>query len=329
MLIFTAEVLEKLGGTFNTRQLSSIAKVMEMVGMGYDIQKRQEEVVPYTGLMLPPCYQAYMVCLKIEGRSDGTLQMYDFALKKFFGEVNKPLPRITTNDIRLYLYNLQTHVSNATLNHRRIIIHAFFEWAMKEGYVEKNPSSPISPIKCEKKVRKPLTGEEMCIIRDSLTDDRDKAMFAVLFSTGCRVSELLKLNREDVDWVNGRVILYGKGNKQRVSFLNAEAKVFLKRYLDSRDDDNEALFVSLRAPHDRIKKTGIEARMRKLGERAGIDRRLFPHLVRHTTATTALRRGMPVDQIQSMLGHSSLDTTMIYAKTDESGVAYNHSRFVA
>lgn len=326
MHTLTAEVLEKLGGTFNTRQLSAIAKAMDLATMKYDIQRKQEEVVPYSGQMMPPCYQAYMVCLKIEGRSDGTLKMYDFALRKFFGEVGKPVHAITTNDIRLYLYNLQSHVSDTTLNHRRIIIHAFFEWAMKEGYVEKNPCAPISPIKCEKKVRKPLTGEEMCIIRDSLTDDRDKAMFAVLFSTGCRVSELLRLNREDV--VGDTVILYGKGKKQRVSYLNAEAKVFLKRYLESRDDDNEALFVSLRKPHDRIKKTGIEARLRKLGERAGIERHLYPHLVRHTTATTALQRGMPVDQIQSMLGHSSLNTTMIYAKTDTAGVAYNHGRYV-
>lgn len=237
---------------------------------------------------------------------------------------------ITTNDIRLYLYNTQQtrKICNSTLDGRRTIIHVFCEWAANEGYIGSNPCRNIRPIKYERPKRKPLTGIELEMVRNACKTLKDKAIIEMFYSTGCRVTELERLNIEDVDFIRKEVSLFGKGDKHRTSYLNAKAELALRNYLASRDDNNPALFVSDRRPHGRMKKEAIEKRVRKLGEASGIGRRMYPHLIRHTTATDGLERGMPVEEVQQILGHVNIGTTMIYAEVCKENVKNSHRKCI-
>lgn len=219
-------------------------------------------------------------------------------------------------------------MSNRTMDGRRLVINTFLEWCRTERYIDWNPCSQIRPIKYESKPREPLTGIELELVRDACRTYREKAIIEVFYSTGCRVSEMVNLSKSDVDFVKGEVKLFGKGAKHRISYINARAEVSLKKYLFSRRDENPALFVSDRNPHDRLKKTAIEKVVREIGERSGIGRRVFPHLIRHTTATDALERGMNVAEVQKILGHEKLDTTMIYAKVCQENVKHDHRRYI-
>lgn len=199
---------------------------------------------------------------------------------------------------------------------------------LSNNYISKNPCKQIHPIKYEAKLREPLTGVEMELIRDACQTRREKAIIETFYSTGCRVSELAILKKTDVDFRKGEVHLFGKGSKHRISYINAKAEVALKKYLFSRSDDCPALFVTDRSPVRALKKEGIESIVRKIGERSGIERRVYPHLIRHTTATDALERGMNVAEVQKILGHEKLDTTMIYAKVCQDNVKYDHKRYI-
>lgn len=244
--------------------------------------------------------------------------------------IEKPLNQITTNDIRVYLYNLQKRrsLSNHSLDERRLVINTFFEWCKNEEYISKNPCKQIQPIKYEIKPREPLEDIELELIRYGCKTCREKAIIELFYSTGCRVSEMVNLNKDDVNFKTGEVLLFGKGNKHRISYLNAKSEVALKKYLYSRSDDNEALIVSERKPYKRLSKTGVERIVRIIGERSNIGRNLYPHLIRHTTATNALKRGMGIAEVQSILGHEKIDTTMIYAKVSQENVKYNHRKYI-
>lgn len=326
---FAKEFMTKLDGKVSEEDMLIILRELEVFQSDYDISRKETGIVPYTG-ELPECYKAYMVSKKIEGLSKESLKTYDLYLSDFLYSVRKPVEDITTNDIRAYLYTYQqTHdVGNRTLDGRRIVIHTFLEWCRNERYISDNPANRISAIKYEVKPREPLTGVEMEFLRDACRTYREKAIIETFYSTGCRVSELVNLNRTDIDFRTGEVMLFGKGNKHRVSYINARAEVALKKYLFTRMDSDPALFVSDRNPHGRIKKTGIEKIIRDIGARSGIGRRVYPHLIRHTTATDSLERGMNVVELQKILGHEKLDTTMIYAKVCQENVKYNHRRYV-
>ena len=328
---FAHDVLAKLGDLFGKEDLETIRTALSLAATDYTIDRKETAVVPFSGTMIPSFYEAYLICMKVAGKSGKTIYLYNLYLTDFFRAVCKPMHEVTANDIRAYLAKTQLTrgVSNRSLDHRRLVINTFLHWAHTEKYIPENPCETVKPIKYEVKERKPLTGEEMYILRDSLTEPRDKAMLAVLYSTGCRVSELIGLKREDVDIEAGTVHLFGKGSKHRTSYLNAEAKVTLQRYLETRTDTEDTLFVSMRSPARPLTKNAVEARLKKLAQKAGIDRNVFPHLIRHTTATDALNRGMPVTELQAMLGHTKLETTMIYAKVNNSNVQHSHARCIA
>lgn len=326
---FAKEFMTHLNGKVSDDELAVILRELEVFSGNYDIQKKETALVEYTP-QIPECYKVYMISKKIEGLSEETLKTYDLYLKDFFLSINKELTNITTNDIRAYLYTYQqVHgVSNRTMDGKRLVINTFFEWCRDEGYINKNPCKQIHPIKYEAKPREPLTGIELELVRDACKTYREKAIIETLYSTGCRVTELVRLQKTDVDFQKGEVYLFGKGNKHRTSYINAKAEVALKKYLFTRMDDNPALFVSERKPHQGLKKTSIEKIVREIGERSGIGRRVFPHLIRHTTATDALRRGMTLPELQELYGHVKPETTMIYAKTCNESVKYNHRRFI-
>lgn len=217
----------------------------------------------------------------------------------------------------------RTHLDN-----RRTIIHSFFEWAANEKYIGCNTCRNIRPIKHEQPQRKPLALLELEQVRNACYNLKDKAIFELLYSTGCRVTELERLNIEDINFETKEVSLFGKGDKHRISYMNAKAEIAIRDYLGSRTDTNQALFVSDRKPHNRMKKEAFERRVRLLGERSGIERRLYPHLIRHTTATDGLERGMPVEEIQQILGHVNIATTMIYAQVSQRNVRNSHRRCI-
>ena len=326
---FVNEFVASVSNDFDEEVLSKIFKKLTVFVNGYEIKPIETSVALYTDYM-PGCYQTYFVTRKIEGMSMKSLEMYDLYLKDFFRQVNKPIKSITTNDIRVYLYKVQTQrgISNRSLDTRRTVINAFFEWCCNEEYIDRNPCRNIKKIKFEEKERKPLSSIELEELRNACVTLRDKALFELLYSTGYRVSEVVNLNKTDVNFETKEVVLFGKGNKHRTSYINARAELALKNYLNSRNDDNEALFVSDRKPHKRLSKFGIEKRIGQLGELAGIQRRVFPHLIRHTTATDGLNRGMGVEEVQAILGHENIATTMIYAKVSKNNVKSHHSKCI-
>ena len=295
---FVNEFISSLSDDFDKDILSVLFKKLTVFVSGYEIKPIETSVALYTNYM-PECYQTYFVTRKIEGMSMKSLEMYDLYLKDFFRQVHKPIKMIATNDIRVYLYKVQAQrgISNRSLDARRTVINAFFEWCCNEEYINRNPCRNIKKIKYEEKERKPLSSIELEELRNACVTLRDKALFELLYSTGCRVSEVVNLNKADVNFETKEVVLFGKGNKHRTSYINARAEIALKNYLNSRNDDNKALFVSDRKPHNRLSKFGIEKRIGQLGELAGIERRIFPHLIRHTTATDGLNRGMGVEEV--------------------------------
>lgn len=326
---FVNEFVATLSNQISDDALRLVNQKLTIFVSNYDIAQRETNIVPYTGY-LPECYQIYFVTRKIEGLSVKSLELYNMVLKDFFLKMNKKLEEITTNDIRLYLYTVQEtrKVCNSTLEGRRVIIHSFLEWAANEGYIGSNPCRNIKPIKFERPKRKPLTEIEMEQVRKSCRTLKDKAIVEMFYSTGCRVTELERLDILDVNFQTKEVYLFGKGDKHRLSYLNARAEVAILDYLKSRTDDNPALFVSDRKPYDRMKKEAIERRVRLLGESSGIGRRVYPHLIRHTTATRGLDRGMAVEEIQQILGHANISTTMIYAEVSRENVKNSHKRCI-
>ena len=234
------------------------------------------------------------------------------------------------NDVKAYLYNFQKtrNVSNRTLDSVRSVLSSFFSWASAEGYLEKNIMISVKPIKYRRKQRGSLDDYELEKLRSACETIRDEALVEFLYSTGCRVSELVNVNKEDVNIKDGEVTLIGKGDKERKSYLTAHASLALQEYLKSRDDDNNALFVSKVKPHNRLKKGAIEKIIGELGVKAGIEKKVYPHLIRHTTATMGLQHGMDVTEIQKMLGHANIETTMIYAEVNQNDVKTSHKKYI-
>ena len=326
---FVNEFMAVLSNKLTEDALIIVYQSLTLFVSNYEIGKRNTEVVPYTGY-LPECYETYFVTRKIEGMSMKSLELYNLVLKDFFFKLNKEIGKISTNDIRVYLYKNQQerNLSNSTLDTKRTIIHAFFEWAANEGYIGSNPCRNIKPIKYERPKRKPLTGIELEKVRNACDNLKDKALLELFYSTGCRVTEMERLDISDIDFQTKEVLLFGKGDKHRISYLNAKAEIAIRNYLDSRKDNEEALFVSDRKPYGRLKKPAIEKRIRVLGEKSGIGRRLYPHLIRHTTVTTALDRGMNIVDVSKLFGHESVDTTMEYITTDINSIKTHHMNCV-
>lgn len=295
----------------------------------YNVEPISTELTLYEGY-LPECFKAYFVTKKIEGLSEGTLGLYMLRLKEFFSTVNKPFEEITANDVRAFLYNFQCErgVSNRTLDCIRSILSSFFSWSAAEGYLDKNIMISVKPIKYERYQRKALTSYELEKVRAACETVREEAIIETLYSTGCRVTELVRLNRSDINLDTGEVILFGKGSKHRKSYLTAKAIFTLKKYLATRDDDCEALFIRERKPYARIGKGGIEKIISEIGKKADLEEKLYPHLIRHTFASLSLQRGMDVTEIQRILGHSNIATTMIYAKCDDNQIKEHHKRHV-
>lgn len=326
---FANEVVMKLAGKVSDEELRAIHDTILSVLANYEIAERETALTLYESYV-PKFYDVYLAYLKINGRSTGTLKTYNYHLVSFFLHLRRPVNELTAADIYEYLCYLgqKGTVSNRTLDHVRIIINGFLEWAYDEDYISKNPCHTVKPIRFTEKQRQPLTDIELEMVRAACRNTREAAITETMYSTGCRVSELVALKVTDVDLTNRTVTLFGKGSKYRTSFINARAELMLRKYLSEREDNCPALIVTDRKPARPLQKGAYEKMIRELGERAGLGRRLTPHIFRHTFATNLVKRGARVEDVQRLLGHEKISTTMIYTKVDTSDIRRDHERFI-
>ena len=267
---------------------------------------------------------------QIEGCSDRTIKFYRMTIEKMFQSVFSPIRKITTEDMRSYLskYQKVNNCSKVTVDNVRRNISSFFSWLEEENYILKSPMRRIHKIKTNQQVKEIITDEDIERLRDKCRCSRDLAMIDLLYSTGIRVGELVNLNIDDVDFDARECVVLGKGGKERRVYFDAKAKLHLQRYIESREDNNKALFVTLDAPHDRLKISGVEIRVRTLGRSINLSK-IHPHKFRRTMATRAIDKGMPIEQVQKILGHSQIDTTMQYAMVNQSNVKSSHQKYIA
>jgi integrase/recombinase XerD len=274
--------------------------------------------------------QMFLDAKRVEGCSDRTIDYYKSTIEHLISTVDRSVRKISTEEIREYLasYQKRNNCTNVTVDNIRRNISSFFSWLEEEDYVLKSPMKRIHKIKTKTVVKNVISDEAIEKLRDNCRGSRDLAIIDLLYSTGIRVGELVNLNINDIDLEGRECIVYGKGDKERRVYFDAKAKVHLKDYLDSRNDDNEALFVTLDSPHERLKISGVEIRLRQLGRRLNIDR-VHPHKFRRTMATRAIDKGMPIEQVQKILGHSQIDTTMQYAMVNQTNVKTSHQKYMA
>ena len=273
--------------------------------------------------------EMFLAAKKIEGCSKKSLDYYQSTITNMLIKVDKNFKHISTNDLRDYLSNYQnkSNVSKVTLDNLRRILSSFFSWLEEENFILKSPVRRIKKIKTAQTIKETYTDEVLETLRDYCHNDRDLAIIDLLASTGMRVGELVRLNREDIDFENRECVVFGKGEKERKVYFDARAKIHIIRYLESRTDDNNALFVSLLKPYKRLKISGVEIRLRELGRKLKLPR-VHPHKFRRTLATKAIDKGMPIEQVQHLLGHTKIDTTLQYAIVNQNNVKISHRRYL-
>lgn len=273
--------------------------------------------------------EMFLSAKRVEGCSEKTLRYYETSIRRLFAAVDSHVTHMQTDDLRGYLsdYQQQTQCSKGNIDNIRRIMSSFFTWLEDENYILKSPVRRIHKIRSNKTVKETYTDEALETMRDQCGCLRDLAMIDLLASTGMRVGELVRLNRDDIDFENRECVVFGKGSKERPVYFDARTKIHLKNYLESRRDDNPALFVSLLSPYNRLEISGVEVRLRKLGRKLGITK-VHPHKFRRTLATRAIDKGMPIEQVQRLLGHAKIDTTMQYAMVNQNNVKISHRKYI-
>ena len=305
--------------------IAQMKKLQEVLLKTFSTGQAKKEDAPNAEYL-----QLFLEAKQIEGCSDRTIQYYRTTIEHLLGVVETPIRRITTEEIRRYLVEYQkiNNCSNVTIDNIRRNISSFFSWLEDEDYILKSPMKRIHKIKTLQQVKETISDVAIEKLRDSCNCSRDLAMIDLLYSTGIRVGELVKLNIADVDFSSRECVVFGKGNKERKVYFDAKAKLHLQNYLDERTDDNPALFVTLDAPYDRLKISGVEIRVRNLGRKLNMDK-IHPHKFRRTMATRAIDKGMPIEQVQKILGHSQIDTTMQYAIVNQHNVKNSHQKYIS
>ena len=324
---FIIEILHHLPN-FTSDQLSNVKEAVRIVLCNYDISAKETSLQAVNNTSLH-FLQMYLESCGQSGKSPGTIELYRFHLSRMLSYINKDVSSINDDDVYQYLYNYkhQRPVSNSYLNQLRLIYSGFFKWLIKKRIRTTNPVDTIDLIKCQKKVKKPLTAKEVEQIRSACKTERDLAIIECLYSTAVRATELLQLNREDISFSRDDIIVLGKGNKERITYLNAKSHIHLQNYLSMRTDDNPALFVSSRAPFNRLTRRGLEDLINRIATAANVEK-VHPHRFRRTSATDLLNAGMPIEQVQQLLGHKSIETTRIYCTVSQEAVKHNHKRYM-
>lgn len=305
----------------NNEQLRQLQRVLERTLCE---DESMEKCQDNTELM-----EAFLAAKRVEGCSQKSLKYYRSTINAMLDTVGKQVQGIVTGDLRTYLtaYQKEKGSSKVTIDNIRRILSSFFSWLEDEDYILKSPVRRIHKVKTASNIKETYSDETLELMRDSCTEMRDLAMIDLLASTGMRVGEMVLLNREDIDFNERECAVFGKGDKERMVYFDARTKLHLQSYLDSRTDENAALFVSLKAPHSRLTIGGVETRLRELGKRLGVSK-VHPHKFRRTLATMAIDKGMPIEQLQQLLGHKRIDTTLQYAMVKQSNVKLAHRKYI-
>ena len=317
-------VLSQMMPYLNNDQAARLQEVLEHslfhVTVSQEEIRAEDKVAPL---------EAFISAKKVEGCSDKTLAYYRKTVQDMLDAIGKPAQQIMTDDLRKYLsdYQEQRGAGKVTIDNIRRILSSFFSWLEDEDYILKSPVRRIHKVKTAKVVKDTYTDEALEKMRDGCGNLRDLAIIDMLASTGMRVGELVLLNREDINFEERECVVLGKGNKERVVYFDARTKIHLQNYLESRTDNSSALFVGLRAPHNRLSIGGVESMLRELGQELSIPK-VHPHKFRRTLATTAIDKGMPIEQVQQLLGHQKIDTTLHYAMVKQQNVKQAHRKFI-
>lgn len=315
-------VLNEMSEYLTVEQMKKLQEVI--------VKTFAENEAPKTETSNDEFLKMFLDAKRIEGCSDRTIKYYRVTIEHLLKNVVSPIRKITTEMMRAYLVDYQkiNNCGKTTVDNIRRNISSFFSWLEEEDYILKSPMRRIHKIKTQKTVKNIISDEEIEKLRDNCKNIRDTAMIDLLYSTGIRVGELVKLNIEDIDFSERECVVFGKGDKERRVYFDAKSKIHLKNYIESRKDNNPALFVTLNAPYDRLKISGVEIRIRELGRMLNLEK-IHPHKFRRTMATRAIDKGMPIEQVQKILGHSQIDTTMQYAIVNQNNVKASHRKYIA
>jgi site-specific recombinase, phage integrase family len=319
------DVIQGMLPYLNNAQNEKLREILQYTLANYDIKEKQYQEITSEHNFV----ELFLSAKRIEGCSERSLKYYMATIETMLDELKKDVRHIVTDDIRGYLteYQKKKKSSKVTIDNIRRILSSFFSWLEDEDYILKSPVRRIHKVKSGTNIKETYSDEALELMRDSCTELRDLAIIDILASTGMRVGEMVLLNRNDIDFNERECIVVGKGNKERVVYFDARTKIHLQNYLNSRRDDNPALFVSLRAPYERLQIGGIEVRLREHGKKLGLQR-VYPHKFRRTLATMAIDKGMPIEQLQQLLGHRKIDTTLQYAMVKQSNVKIAHRRYI-
>ena len=318
------ETVQEMLPFLNNAQTEKLQEVLLHTLWKYEVTEldsNQEEEQDFVELFLS--------AKRIEGCSEKSLSYYEATIRTMLNSVEKGVKEIGTDDIRSYLTQYQTekHSSRVTIDNIRRILSSFFSWLEDEDYILKSPVRRIHKVKTASNIKETYSDETLELMRDNCCEIRDLALIDILASTGMRVGELVLLNRNDINFNERECVVFGKGDKERMVYFDARTKLHLQTYLDSRVDDDPALFVSLKAPYSRMSIGGIESRLRNMGKNLGI-KKVHPHKFRRTLATMAIDKGMPIEQLQQLLGHKRIDTTLQYAMVKQSNVKIAHRKYI-
>lgn len=316
------EIINDMADVLNAAQLKRLQEVLLKRLVKDEPEKKKISNEEYLN--------KFLEAKKIEGCSERTIKYYKLTVEQLLKKVLHPIRKVTTEQMREYLVDYQkiNNCGKTTIDNVRRNISSFFSWLEEEDYILKSPMRRIHKIRAEKLVKNVITDEDIERLRDGCDCLRDVAMIDLLYSTGIRVGELVRLNRADINFSERECVVFGKGDKERRVYFDAKSKIHLINYLKSRIDDNPALFVSLDKPYNRLKISGVEIRLRQLGRKLHLDR-VHPHKFRRSMATRAIDKGMPIEQVQKILGHSQIDTTMQYAIVNQNNVKAAHRKYIS
>lgn len=321
------DIKQAMSSTLTNGQMEKLHKVL--AHYLYDLEITKKEGAEKEEKQNIEYLEAFLSAKHVEGCSRKSLKYYKATIENLFKKIDKSIKHITTNDLREYLDNYQKegNASKITIDNIRRIFSSFFAWLEEEDYILKSPVRRIHKVKTGTVVKETYSDEAMEIMRDNCRSLRDLAIIDILASTGMRVGELVKLNIEDIDFEGRECVVFGKGDKERKVYFDARTKIHLHNYLKTRDDDNSALFVSLLKPHKRLQISGVEIMLRQLGRKLNITK-VHPHKFRRTLATKAIDKGMPIEQVQQLLGHQKIDTTLQYAMVSQNNVKISHRKYI-
>lgn len=326
---FVNDVLRDMLAYLDNGQAEQLRRVLKHNLSGYEIQRKTDSTTEDTSTENARLTGAFLSAKRIEGCSEKSLSYYRKTIETMSEKIGKGITHITTNDLRSYLTDYQTErkSSKVTIDNIRRILSSFFSWLEDEDYILKSPVRKIHKVKTAVTIKETYTDEALETMRDHCDSLRDLALIDMLASTGMRVGELVLLNRDDINFEERECVVFGKGSKERMVYFDARTKIHLQNYLAKRTDSNNALFVSLKAPYERLQIGGVESRLRELGKRLALPR-VHPHKFRRTLATMAIDKGMPVEQLQRLLGHQRIDTTLQYAMVKQSNVKIAHRKYI-